>query len=185
MDFARFSSFDSVVAGWARAYSGPGVHHVMAFVSDVHSQAVLWFAAGLIAVYTGMRREHRWMAIALIAIPSGLVLNVLLKEIFARARPALVAAAPAYHTYSFPSGHAAGSTLVYGVLAAYLAWRFPRPRSRALVFAGATFMIALVCVSRIVLAAHYASDVVAGVAWATVWVVAWVALLAPRRERAA
>jgi len=185
MDFTRFSSIDSISATWVAAHSGAGFHEAMALVSAAHSQALLWFYAGLIAAYTGLRREYKWMAIALAAIPSGLILNVLLKEIFARMRPPLVAGMPVYDTYSFPSGHAAGATLVYGVLAAYLAWRFPRRGARALVFAGAALMVALVCISRLVLGVHYMSDVVAGVAWATIWVAAWVALLTPRTPRAA
>lgn len=185
MDFARFSSIDSASATWMAAHSGAGLHAAMRTVSDAHSQPLLWLFAGLIAAYTGVRREFRWTAIALGAIPTGLVLNILLKEVFARMRPSLLPGMPVYETYSFPSGHAAGATLVYGVLAAYLAWRFPRPRARALIFAGAIFMVALVCFSRLVLGVHYASDVVAGVAWATIWVAGWVTLLAPRRARAA
>jgi len=185
MDFARFSSIDSTSAAWVAAHSGPGLHVAMRTISEAHSQPLLWVFAGLIAAYTGMRREYRWMAIALCAIPTGLLLNILLNEVFARMRPPLLAGTPAYDTYSFPSGHAAGATLVYGVLAAYLASRFPRPRPRALIIAGAILMVALVCFSRLVLGVHYVSDVVAGVAWATIWVAAWVTLLAPRRARTA
>lgn len=60
--------------------------------------------------------------------------------------------------YGFPSGHAIGSTVAYGGLAA-LAERGSR-RKRTLAAAG---VVALVCLSRIALGVHYLVDVVVGV----------------------
>lgn len=60
--------------------------------------------------------------------------------------------------YGFPSGHAIGSTVAYGGLAA-LARRGSRGE-RALAAAG---VIGVVCLSRILLGVHYLVDVIAGV----------------------
>jgi len=69
-------------------------------------------------------------------------------------------------SYGFPSGHAFGSTLVYGGLA----WTITvgSRRSRAAFAAG---MVVLLSVSRLVLGLHYLVDVLAGAAFGLVVVV--------------
>jgi undecaprenyl-diphosphatase len=49
-----------------------------------------------------------------------MLLNVLMKYAFHRDRPSFDHPLLSLTTYSFHSGHAAGSTLFYGVLAAFL-----------------------------------------------------------------
>lgn len=98
------------------------------------------------------------LALATTAVSTSL-LNLGLKLWFARARPgpdALPLVEEPY--YSFPSGHAMISLVVYGWIA-YLVWR-----RRPSVYLMLPFL-ALVCViagSRVYLAAHYPGDVLAG-----------------------
>lgn len=61
--------------------------------------------------------------------------------------------------FGFPSGHATGSTLVYGGLA--WAVRAGSPRKRAVI---AAVLVGLVSLSRLVLGLHYLVDVLAGMA---------------------
>jgi membrane-associated phospholipid phosphatase len=79
-----------------------------------------------------------------------------------------------WHSYSFPSGHAMGSVTL-GVAATLLCWH---SRWRWPVFAGASTFIALVGLSRIYLGVHYPSDILAGWAAGTAWVVAMYHLVA-------
>ncbi|WP_459194415.1 phosphatase PAP2 family protein [Halosimplex sp. J119] len=59
----------------------------------------------------------------------------------------------------FPSGHALGSTMVWGGLALVVEWGTRRQR-----FAGAAAVIGIVSLSRLVLGVHYLVDVVVGIA---------------------
>ena len=119
---------------------------------------------------------------AALAVPLGMLLNVLLKNIFQRARPSFEHPLLTLTTYSFPSGHAAAATLLYGVLGAYLVctckgWR------RALAGCLAVAMVALVGLSRIYLGAHYLSDVAAAVASSVGWLAIVFTSVATWRKR--
>jgi undecaprenyl-diphosphatase len=73
------------------------------------------------------------------------------------------------NTYSFPSGHTAGATVFYGVLAAYLVSRRREPGLRVAIVAVAILAVVLVAISRMYLGAHYLSDVAAAAASSTAW----------------
>jgi len=111
---------------------------------------------------------------------------VALKHFFQRARPSFTDALPTLTTYSFPSGHAAGATLLYGAI---LAWCLPRiasARLRRALFAAGVAMVALVAFSRLYLGAHFLSDVVGALLWSSAWVALCVAIArAMERRRAA
>lgn len=102
--------------------------------------------------------------------------------IWNRDRPDLIAdglAAPGLH--SFPSGHAVVVTVVYGFL--FYLW-FRESRSiieRAIVILFALIWIGLISMSRLVLGAHWPSDVISGLAIAVLWLI-FVILAVKRAE---
>lgn len=101
----------------------------------------------------------------------GALLNVALKNVFERARPDLSVALREASGFSFPSGHAMGSTIVFGALA-YLAYRLTWPwRRRAATIAGCATLAIGIATSRIYLGVHWISDVAAGIAAGGLWLV--------------
>jgi undecaprenyl-diphosphatase len=132
----------------------------------------LLVASALVAAALAWRGHADW-AWQLGAVPTGMLLNVALKHLFQRARPALDAPLVHLATYSFPSGHGVASTVFYGTLALLALAQAHRRSTRAAAVAGALAMIALVCFSRVYLGAHYFSDVLAAVCVGVVWLVAW------------
>lgn len=130
----------------------------------------------------GLDRERAALVVALLV--GAMALLETLKPIFASPRPPgydvapradflPVVAVPAYEWlataegYSFPSGHALASTIVWGGLA----WgvRVGRLRTRAAV---AAVLVAAVSASRVLLGVHYPVDVAAGVAAGLAYLVA-------------
>lgn len=105
----------------------------------------------------------------------------LLKAFFARPRPDL-----GYFVEtsgSFPSGHASGAMVAWGMLF-YAAWRV-RALGATAAIVGAATLISAVGLSRVYLISHYLSDVLNGYLVGALWLVAGVALAESLRARAA
>ena len=84
--------------------------------------------------------------------------------------------------FSFPSGHATLSVVVYGFLAFLLASGAPQ-RLRVFIVSVAMVLIGAVASSRLYLGSHWMSDVLAGLSFGTAWIAALaVAYLYQRRE---
>jgi membrane-associated phospholipid phosphatase len=96
------------------------------------------------------------------------VLNPLLKRIVARARPLHEHGLAHAEGYSFPSGHTSGAVVAYGMLA-YLLLRLAPPRWHLPVLLATVALVFTVGCSRVVLQVHWASDVLAGFASGTAW----------------
>jgi membrane-associated phospholipid phosphatase len=115
--------------------------------------------------------QQRWLHVGtwLSALVGGAFLNQLLKELFARSRPTLPDPLLIEAGYSFPSGHAMSSLIVYGVLAYFAVLTLPNWETRAVVILWAALLVLLIGFSRMYLGVHYFSDVVAGYAAGGVW----------------
>jgi undecaprenyl-diphosphatase len=93
---------------------------------------------------------------------------VVLKEVVDRARPELVDAVAEAGGRSFPSGHALGGTVSFGLLALVLGPLLP-PAGRWAARLAAVLAALLVSASRVVLGVHYLTDVTAGVLLGVGW----------------
>ena len=175
-----------VAAWWAAHRAEPWTTGVLAWTL-LHDTVPLLIATGVVAVAGWARGERRWVALLAMAVPGVQGLNVGLKHLFQRARPALDDPVLALHTFSFPSGHVAGATVFYGVLAAWTLARHRRvpgegggvPPRHAAVVAACALAVAAVAFSRVYLGVHFVSDVVAGCAEGLAWGTACGAVLRP------
>ena len=89
----------------------------------------------------------------------------LLKNILHKARP--IELHDRFDSYSFPSGHATLSMVLFGLLAVLLARKSP-PRLGLIIYVLAGLWIAAVGFSRIYLSAHWPSDVLGGMLFGAV-----------------
>lgn len=126
--------------------------------------------AGVAAVLVA-RRRYRWVAYLVTTAALGGLLNLALKVHYRRARPELSEAIYRAQGYSFPSGHAMGSVVVFGALT-YLALRqFRSWNARAFALSLALCTAAAISASRVYLGVHWLSDITAGAVAGTLWVV--------------
>lgn len=140
----------------------PWLNALMLAVANGHDTVRVLGAAVLVALWRVWRQQARdlaWLAV----VPAGMLVNVALKNVFARPRPVLEDPLVHLTTFSFPSGHAVASTVFYGALCALVLAHTPSRLARGLAMTAAVAMVLAVCFSRVYLGAHYLSDVVAGV----------------------
>jgi undecaprenyl-diphosphatase len=146
------------------------------FLTAATILAIVWFA------WRKWGREAKLFALTMIGAS---VLNITLKLAFKRPRPVPFFDLTTPESYSFPSGHALASCCFFAGLAAILSGRIQHKRPRTIVWTIAITMFLLVGLSRIYLGVHYTTDVIAGFAAASIWilVVRYVEVILARRRR--
>ena len=162
------ASSTPVLTEAVRVAGAPGSLAALALVSVVAAAALLV--------------QRRWSALAawLVAVIGGEALNLLLKDLFARPRPRLERPLVVETSYSFPSGQAMESLVVYGMLAYFAVLIVSGSGKRVALAVGAAVLVVLIGLSRAYLGAHYLSDVVggfvAGGAWLGAAIAGWEAM---------
>jgi undecaprenyl-diphosphatase len=117
-------------------------------------------------------QRRRAIAIGFVlAIVGNGILNNTLKHVFERVRPVHDRSIATADGWSFPSGHASGSLVTYGMIAYVLVSVLP-PRWRLPAVIVAAVIAFTTASSRVFLRVHFASDVLAGFASGTAWLVA-------------
>ena len=138
---------------------------VITHFGDYRTLACVGLGVSLILLFS-----RRWLLLIgwVMALTGSGLLNVMLKDFFQRGRPVFDNPWLTAPGWSFPSGHAMGSLVAYGMLAYMLivAWRLQFPRTIVSLIVGLVLAIGF---SRIYLGVHFFSDVIAGYAAATMW----------------
>ncbi len=128
------------------------------FITDLGSP-IAFIGVCIIILLISRDKKSGWMITANLFGIS--ILNILLKNIFQRARPTgyeLVEQGG----YSFPSGHSMVSTAFYGLIIYFVYTKFENKKIRNLICVILSIGIILIGLSRIYLGVHYLSDIVAG-----------------------
>ncbi len=140
-------------------------------VTALGGQTVLTLLVGSVLGYLVIARRHHAAIFILVATVGGALLSTALKGLYSRPRSDVVPHLAYATSYSFPSGHAMLSAVVYLTLGALLA-RLVQGRWTKLYFVGvAVLLTILVGSSRVYLGVHYPTDVAAGWAAGVSWAV--------------
>lgn len=163
------SDLDVWLAERARAPRRSSLSFAMLAWTNLHSHLAILAYTTVFVLLLARRRAWHWVLGIGIAVPGALLLNAALKLVIQRTRPVLENPVLALETYSFPSGHTAAAAAFYGMLAAYLAFRFPQFKGIWIgIAAGA---VLLVSYSRMALGVHYFGDVLAALVSTGAWLV--------------
>ena len=164
----------------AHASGAPGLTEAVRVVVAPGSMVALALVS--VAVAVALLAQRRWSALVawLVAVLGGEALNLLLKDLFARPRPRFERPLVVETSYSFPSGQAMESLVVYGMLAYFAVLILSGSGKHVAVAVGAAVLVVLIGFGRAYLGAHYLSDVVggfvAGGAWLGAVIAGWEAM---------
>ncbi|WP_341314011.1 phosphatase PAP2 family protein [Paraburkholderia sp. IMGN_8] len=170
MSSGRLAQFDQAFTDGIRQSVPLGVAHVFALVThfgDSVTLAALCVSIATALVLSGSRCLALWWVLA---IAGNGTLNRTLKHVFERVRPMQDPTLALADGWSFPSGHTSGSLVAYGMLAYVLVRALPRAWHLPALLAATTVAFTTAC-SRVFIQVHFASDVLAGIASGTAWLV--------------
>lgn len=162
--------FDLTLSTWIRAHSTQLGDRIFVLVSALGAPAATTAIAAFGAVVLLARRNWIMLSAWIAAFGGQAILTVVLKNVIHRPRP--VDASKFFYgtSFSFPSGHALGAVVGFGMLAYLIGstWIVSLKGRVRLGIATAAFVLAI-GISRLYLGVHYFSDVVAGYAVGLLW----------------
>jgi membrane-associated phospholipid phosphatase len=162
-------SFDRSFLLWFHQFANPQLDRVMLFLTGLGDPpAVVTIFVAVLAWLLMKRRYPDSIRLAIVCA-GGVVINQTMKLFFAKPRPELWPRLITETSFSFPSGHAVGSMVVYGFLGYLLAQEFHQ--YRRYIYAIATILILAIGSSRLYLGVHYPTDIIAGYGIGFLWLV--------------
>ena len=164
------NQFDTKILLVLRDLHRPLLDQTMINITFLGEPEVLLTIALLVGAVLLIRRRRSQATTLAIACVGAIVLNYWLKDLFARARPTLWERTVDVASYSFPSGHAMISLVVYGMVGYLLANQFSR--WWVLILSLTILLISAIGLSRLYLGVHWPTDVAAGYAAGLVWLIA-------------
>lgn len=173
---------DHNLARWLHEHATSRFTSLMFVVTAFGSLPVI---AGVTLLTGGlMAWKRNWDRVLLLAlvVAGGNLINFVMKAFFQRPRPSFKEAFVHLTSYSFPSGHAMGSVLLYGLLTVFAVRSFQRWNWRVASVLAGIIVIALISFSRLYLGAHYLSDVLAGILEGIAWLTLCVTAVGARRR---
>lgn len=153
----------------------PAVIGVFEVLTLLGREAV-WLLATCSVVYLVVHSRWHSLVAGVLAFGIGVLLNQALKEWFSRPRPAFDDWVPPQAGYGFPSGHAMLAMIGWGMFTYLVFGRQPNRRLLQAAGVAALLVILIVGLSRLVLSAHFLSDVLGGWAAGAIWLLTCIAI---------
>lgn len=178
-----FSDTDVSVFNLMREMRNAPADELMITLTMLGDSVVLVAMVVVMVVWLAWHRAYRAAIAAAIAIFAGKLFVPLIKLVIQRERP--IDLYNGAESFSFPSGHATMSALIFGVLAVLVSHAMGR-WGRSLVYSISSVLVVAIAYSRVYLGAHWFTDVVAGLLFGAVIAMAFaiaIEAIPPRRIR--
>jgi undecaprenyl-diphosphatase len=171
--------------GSADGWGPPWLETAALDLTSLGGISVLGLFGLIVVVFLILQRKQLSALLLVLGLAGGVVLSEGLKAVFGRDRPPAAWQAVETINASFPSGHALLSAVFYLSIGVMLTRAFPRRRFKAYVLGVALLLTLIVGLTRVYLAAHWASDVLAGWSVGAAWAMAlWLVAYAVQRRQA-
>lgn len=177
-------ALDKAVTGFAASISNPATLKLAVFFTELGSK---WGIGGLFLISLlalwWRKKDYLGMLILVLGVIGGDQFNKFCKEVIARERPMINPDVYA-EGYSFPSGHAMVGLIFYGLLIYLFTVDLPDRGDKKKATLGAGLLVLLIGFSRIMLEAHYPTDILGGYAIGFLYLLGCIALYKLGRKRA-
>ncbi|MEX2584343.1 MAG: phosphatase PAP2 family protein [Gemmatimonadota bacterium] len=168
---------DEAVVLAARDMESPVLDALALVGAVLGSGTAAWVVMGAGTFFLWRSRHHYSVYLLWASLGGARLLNIPLKDWFGRPRPEffrgeidLLGRSFTFpESYSFPSGHALTSTVIFFTLAYLVARLEKTPTMRKDTFVAAAVVVLLVSLSRIYIGVHFPSDVIAGILVGFMW----------------
>jgi len=171
--------------GAADGWGPPWLETAALDLTSLGGIAVLGLFAVIVVLFLILQRKRLSALLLVLGLAGGVALSEGLKAVFARDRPPETYRVVETINASFPSGHALLSAVFYLSIGVMLTRAFPRRQFKAYVLGVAVLLTLIVGLTRIYLAAHWATDVLAGWSVGAAWAMAlWLVAYAVQRRQA-
>jgi undecaprenyl-diphosphatase len=174
-------TFDKEILLTLRELHTPVLDKVMLGFTFLGEPVILLIMCLVIGTWLLTRGQRSQATILIIAAGGAVALNTLLKVLFGRARPMLWERVVDVGQYSFPSGHAMISMVIFGTIGYLLSSKFPLWRIG--IISLTILLVTGIGLSRLYLGVHWPTDIVAGYAAGLVWLITCIFSLQVWQER--
>ena len=155
-------SWEKPVQNYLQKWNSGLASLVFTYWTELGSRLGLAIMVILFSIWV-WRKQRDYVAIGIVPLSVFATdkLNSFIKELVGRDRPSINPAIDAVG-YSFPSGHAMMSIVTYGLIFYFVAVSLEKRSEQVMAFLILIVLVGTIGISRIVLSAHYPTDVVAG-----------------------
>ncbi len=169
-DWSKITEFDYKVSSYFYELRTEKLNFIVITIThmgDLFTQTLITVLGVFVLILMKKWKTGLWYGLTVL-LGAG-ALNLSVKELYKRIRPDQIKALVDIGGYSFPSGHAMGSFIVYGGIL-FIILRSLSP-SKLKVFFSVLIFLAIMSIglSRIYLAVHFPSDVLAGFSLGISW----------------
>ena len=172
-------AFDTTFLLWLHHFANPNLDHLMLFLTNLGNPITVVIVAGITVLLLWWRSYREEAKVFILACLGGLILNTGLKLFFSKPRPELWESLIAEKSFSFPSGHALGSMVLYGFIAYELATHYPHLSK--VIYSLTVILIVAIGISRPYLGVHWPTDIIAGYGVGFLWLMICITMLKLQR----
>jgi membrane-associated phospholipid phosphatase len=160
-------SFDRSFLLWIHQFANPQFDRVMLFFTALGDPPTVVTIFIITIAWLGIKKRYSDVFRFTVVCIGGVLINQEMKLFFGKLRPELWQRLITETSFSFPSGHAVGSMVVYGFLAYILAKEFQK--IKRYIYICASILIVTIGLSRLYLGVHYPTDIIAGYGIGFLW----------------
>jgi len=168
-------AFDKSFLLWLHQFANPTLDQMMLKITQLGNPNVVTVIALVTLSLLWLKHYYQEAKVFILACLGALILTTEMKLFFAKLRPQLWTSLISETSFSFPSGHALGSVVLYGFIAYLLSCFYPKLSQ--LIYFLCLIIVVLIGFTRLYLGVHWPTDIIAGYGVGFLWLTLCIAIL--------